>query len=143
MMSHEEQVAQHDSIKNIESFANTVKKWWPVLTLICVLIGAGASVATAFFHYDNENKQQYATKADVKELSDKVDLVINKMDRSMNASSINHFKDSLNAVEIKNQVIENKTATDKDLNYIKRECEKFGFVTEQLINNKIVFHAVK
>lgn len=131
MMSHEEQVAQHDSIKNIELTANLIKRWWPILAIVCMLIGAGASATAWFFRYDNSNKSTYATKEDFKALSDKVDKLTDKMTGIATVITNNHLKDSTNAIEIKATVVTNKSTTDQELAYIKNLCEKkLGFYQE-------------
>lgn len=124
MMSHEEQL--QEKAVTISRLRFNLSLWQ-----IISLGGCVATVVISFFHYDNSNKEAYATKKDAIELSAKVDKLSGSMATLTNVIANNHVRDSANAIEIKQTVILNKRMTDFQLAYIKKQCERLGFVTEK------------
>lgn len=135
MMSHEEQQAQSESVKNIEAFLNAIKKWWPYVAILCSIFGAIIAgtfwVVSGFYNYDNRNKAAYATKQDVQNVNDKLDKLMTAVTYQGLQARENHNKDSLNAVEIKRTVIENKQQMDNKFTEIKKQLGSWSFYTQK------------
>lgn len=126
MMSHEEQLEHDERAVTISRLRFNLSLWQ-----IISLVGGVATAVTFFFHYDNGNKDTYATKKDVTELIVKVDRLNDKMGEIVDVIKDNHYRDSTSIAEIKATVILNKQNSDSELAYIRKQCEKLGFVTER------------
>lgn len=115
MMSREEQTAQHESIKKIEraAYAFNIKQ---IFSIIVVLIGTTTSVVTAFFHYDNGNKEQYANKKDFITLCGTVTTLsatVNKLSEQIHEY---RYIDSLTTERLKAHPVRSKLFTEKVIN---------------------------
>lgn len=142
-MSQEEQLAQHESIRNIEriQYSMNLKQ---IATTLIVIISFVATIVTGFWKYDNGNKAQYADKKDYLKLNEKVDnLSIVNANLIMNLGNLsqqlrNYRKlDSLNSNIIRDLVIGNKRQVDRDLQYIKKHLYIKGVIEKRMPDGTI------
>lgn len=126
-MSHEEQKAQHDSVKNIENSVYQISRGQIkgyLITFLSILLGAIGSTATAlnwFYHYDANNKATYASKADIdslKQSNNRVLIQLSVFDNKWEKKAVN---DSLNAVAVKTTAEKAREAVYQNSRYIKQQ----------------------